>query len=397
MISYQTAYLKTHFKEPFIASVLSSDMDNTDKVVRFVKECEKMNIILKSPNINESKYAFSVTEENQITYGLGAIKGVGFSIIENIISERDQSGFFKNLDDFMKRCGTSKINKRVIEALIKSGAFDCFGETRKSLMDSYPDSIKMADQNSKNIQQGQTDIFGFQDETIKAENSNNHKEWSSLKKLTFERDVLGFYLSGHPINEYKSELKNLISNDINNIKRKFKSNSKNKTTYRIAGVINSIRIRTTSTNDKIAQINLGDDQDNIDVIINNSIVEKNVNRDEIIVLDGYLKFDEYTNRISFRAKSINTIENARRLFATGMKISVINEQDLPNLINTFDDLFSKESTAGNCLIRIDYNKSGITKSMVLGENYKISPTNAIIAELRNLRCVKNLELLYSTS
>ena len=218
-----------------------------------------------------------------------------------------------------------------------------------------------------------------------------------LKKLSFERDVLGFYLSGHPINEYKSELKNLISNDINNIKKKYKSNSKDRTSYRIAGVINSIRRRTTSTNDKIAQINLGDDKDNIDVIVNNSMVEQNVNRDEIIVLDGYLKFDEYTNRISFRAKSINTIEDARTLFATGIKISVINEKDLSNLIDTFDDLFSKESTIGNCLIRIDYVKSGITKSMILGENYKISPTNAIITQLKNLRCVENLELLYSTS
>ena len=397
MISYQTAYLKTHFKEPFIAAVLSSDMDNTDKVVRFVKECERMSIILKSPNINESNYTFSVTVDNQITYGLGAIKGVGFAIIENIILERSRSGIFKNLDDFMRRCGTSKINKRVVEALIKSGAFDCFGETRKSLMDSYPDSIKMADQNSKNIQQGQADIFGFQDETIKTETFKNHEEWNLLKKLSFERDVLGFYLSGHPINEYKSELKNLISNDINNIKKKYKSNSKDRTSYRIAGVINSIRRRTTSTNDKIAQINLGDDKDNIDVVVNNSMVEQNVNRDEIIVLDGYLKFDEYTNRISFRAKSINTIEDARTLFATGIKISVINEKDLSNLIDTFDDLFSKESTIGNCLIRIDYVKSGITKSMILGENYKISPTNAIITQLKNLRCVENLELLYSTS
>ena len=94
---------------------------------------------------------------------------------------------------------------------------------------------------------------------------------------------------------------------------------------------------------------------------------------------------------------VNTIEDARTLFATGIKISVINEKDLSNLIDTFDDLFSKESTIGNCLIRIDYVKSGITKSMILGENYKISPTNAIITQLKNLRCVENLELLYSTS
>ena len=396
MISYHTAYLKTHYKEPFIAAVLSSDMDNTDKVVRFVKECEKMKITLESPNINVSNYSFNITDDNKITYGLGAIKGVGSSIIENIISERKNNGLFKNLDDFLRRCGTTKINKRLIEALIKSGAFDTFGDSRKSLMDCYPDSLKMADQNSKNIQQGQIDIFGFSDEVIEKKEINLVDEWSSNKKLAFERDVLGFYLSGHPIQEFKNELQNLISNDINSVKRNFKSASRDKTSYKIAGVINNIRVRTTSTKDKIAQINLGDDKDNIDVIASNSLMENINNRDEIIVLEGYLKLDEYTNRISFRAKSINTIENARKLFATGIKIRVVNEKDLPELIKTFDTLFSNKDSIGKCLIRIDYMRSGASQSLVLGENYKIVPTNDIISKLKDLDCVDNLELIYTS-
>ena len=396
MISYHTAYLKTHYKEPFIAAVLSSDMDNTDKVVRFVKECEKMGISLEPPNINVSNYSFNVTDDNKITYGLGAIKGVGSSIIENIISERKENGIFKNLDDFLRRCGTSKINKRLIEALVKSGAFDIFGDTRKSLMACYPDSLKMADQNYKNLQQGQIDIFGFSDELIEKKEESQVDEWPSSTKLSFERDVLGFYLSGHPIQEFKDELKNLISNDISSIKRNFKSNSRDKTSYRISGVINNLRVRTTSSKDKIAQINLSDDKDNIDVIASNSLVENIENRDEIIVLEGYLKLDEYTNRISFRAKSINTIENARKLFATGIKISVINESDLPNLIKTFDNLFSNRDINGNCLIRIDYMRSGVTQSLVLGENYKIVPTNDIISQLKGLDCVDSLELLYTS-
>ena len=207
---------------------------------------------------------------------------------------------------------------------------------------------------------------------------------------------MGFYLSGHPIQEFKDELKNLISNDISSIKRNFKSNSRDKTSYRISGVINNIRVRTTSSKDRIAQINLSDDKDNIDVIASNSLVENIENRDEIIVLEGYLKLDEYTNRISFRAKSINTIENARKLFATGIKISVINESDLPNLIKTFDNLFSNRDINGNCLIRIDYMRSGVTQSLVLGENYKIVPTNDIISQLKGLDCVDSLELLYTS-
>ena len=105
LIAYQTAYLKSHFKEPFIAAVLSSDIDNTDKVVRFVKECSYMNITLNPPNINLSNYSFSTTEANEIVYGLGAIKGVGSSIIEIIIEERSKNGNFKSLDNLLKRCG----------------------------------------------------------------------------------------------------------------------------------------------------------------------------------------------------------------------------------------------------------------------------------------------------
>ena len=396
LIAYHTAYLKTHYKEPFIAAVLSSDMDNTDKVVRFVKECEQMNIILNPPNINNSNFTFSVTKNNEIVYGLGAIKGVGSSVIEIIINERKENGNYNTLDDMLRRCGTNKINKRVIEALIKSGAFDSFGESRSSLMLSYPESMKMADQNSKNIQQGQIDIFGFSEEVIEKKDSKKIDEWPEIKKLSYERDVLGFYLTGHPITEFKSELKNIVSNDLKSIKYNYKVKYRDKNLYKIAGVINSIRIRTTSTKDKIAQISLGDDTDNIDVIANNNLINDSINRDDIVIIEGTLRLDEYTNRISFRAKSINSIENARITFATGIKIKVVNEDDLSLLIGNLESLFSNKDKAGKCLVRIDYMSSGVTKSLVLGENYKITPTSDIICELKRLDCVEDLELIYSS-
>jgi len=396
LIAYHTAYLKTHYKEPFIAAVLSSDMDNTDKVVRFVKECEKMNIALSPPNINNSNFTFNVTKNNEIVYGLGAIKGVGSSIIEIIINERKENGNYNSLDDVLRRCGTNKINKRVIEALIKSGTFDSFGESRSSLMFSYPESMKMADQNSKNIRQGQIDIFGFSEEVIETKDSKKIDEWPKIKKLSYERDVLGFYLSGHPITEFESELKNIISNDLKSIKNNYKIKSRDKNLYKIAGVINSIRIRTTSTKDKIAQINLGDNTDNIDVIANNNLINDSISRDEIVIIEGTLRLDEYTNRISFRAKSINSIESARIIFATGVKIKVVNEDDLSLLIGNLESLFSSKDKIGKCLVRIDYMSSGVTKSLVLGENYKIMPTSDIISELKRLDCVEDLELIYSS-
>ena len=135
LIAYQTAYLKSHYKEPFVAAVFYQAIwIILIKVVRFVKECEYMGILLNPPNINLSVTHLLVTENNEIIYGLGAIKGVGNAIIEIIIDERNKNGEFISLENLLTRCGTNKINKRVIEALIKSGSFDTFGETRSSLM-----------------------------------------------------------------------------------------------------------------------------------------------------------------------------------------------------------------------------------------------------------------------
>ncbi|MEL0102030.1 MAG: DNA polymerase III subunit alpha [Gammaproteobacteria bacterium] len=396
LIAYQTAFLKTHYKEPFIAAVLSSDMDNTDKVVRFVKECEYMSINLTPPNINKSNYTFTVTEKNEIVYGLGAIKGVGKAIIDIILNERSLNGSYKSLDDLLKRCGTNKINKRVIEALIKSGSFDTFGDTRSSLMSIYPKSMKMADQNSKNIQHGQIDIFGFTESNEKKKDLEPSFEWPTIKKLSYERDVLGFYLSGHPINEYKNELKNIVSNNLYSIKKNYSKNGPQKNNiYKIAGVINNIRIRTTSTKDKLAQINLGDDTDNIDVIANNNLLDNSINRDEIVIIEGTIRFDEYTNRLSFRAKSIDSLDHARIKYATGLKIKVTNESDLSVLTEKLEVFFKDNKESGKCLVRIDYVSSNIAKSLVLGEKYKILPTNDIITQLENLDCVQDIQLIYS--
>ena len=396
LIAYQTAYLKSHFKEPFIAAVLSSDMDNTDKVVRFVKECEYMSINLIPPNINLSNYIFSVTKNNDVIYGLGAIKGVGKAIIEIIITERNKNGEFSSLDNLLTRCGTNKINKRVIEALIKSGSFDVFGETRSSLISKYPESMKMADQNSKNISQGQIDIFGFSEEGPKNNRLDQIEEWSPIKKLSYERDVLGFYLTGHPITEYENEIKDIVSNNIYSLKNSYKKNFSRGTSYKIAGVINSIKIRTTSSKDKLAQINLGDTTDNIDVIANYSLLNESIKRDDIVIIEGTLRLDDYTNRLNFRAKSINSLEDARIILATGVKFKITKEEDLSVLVEKLETLFSNKEEKGKCAVRIDYMSSGITKSLVLGENYKILPTNDIITELKKLDCVEKVELIYSS-
>ena len=396
LIAYQTAFLKTHYKEAYIAAVLSSDMDNTEKVVRFVRECEYMNITLNPPNINLSDYSFSVTDNNKIIYGLGAIKGIGNAIIDIILDERKRNGDFNSLDNLLKRCGSNKINKRVIEALIKSGSLDTFGETRSSLLSSYPESMKMADQNAKNILQGQKDIFGFSEEYSKVISIEKKEEWPTIKKLSYERDVLGFYLTGHPIKEYKNEIKDIISNDLYSIKNNYQGKSSKGTLFKVAGVINSIRIRTTSTKDKLAQINLGDGTDNLDVIANNSLLNESINRDDIVIIEGTLRIDDYTNRLSFRAKSINTLENARILLATGVKFKVVNEKDLSILIDKLESLFSDGYKTARCIVRIDYMTAGITKSLVLGENYKILPTNDILDELKKLDCVEGLELIYSS-
>ncbi len=208
LVSYQTAWLKSHYPAAFMAAVLSADMDNTDKVVTLIDECRDMKLDVAPPDINHSAYAFTVNGVDGIRYGMGAIKGVGLAAIEGIIAERTEKGAFRDLFDLCRRIDLRKANRRVLEALIRSGAMDALGDNRASLMASLPAALHLAEQDARDATAGQVDLFGLAAPQADAATTDvsahtaHLPEWDEAERLTGEKETLGLYLTGHPIARY---------------------------------------------------------------------------------------------------------------------------------------------------------------------------------------------------
>jgi len=212
VVSYQTAYMKANYSNEFMAALMTSVIDNTSKVAEYILSCRQMNIKILPPDINEGEYAFSVSGDS-IRYGLSAIKSIGRPTIDALVSERDKNGLYKNLKDFIERMN-GEVNKRTIESLIKAGAFDGFGANRRQMMLIYVAIMDNVSREKKNLISGQMSLFDFVDQDSKSEFDIKMPEISEFTKeeiLTFEKEVLGVYLSGHPLDAYEGMWRRHIS------------------------------------------------------------------------------------------------------------------------------------------------------------------------------------------
>ncbi|HLY52304.1 MAG TPA: DNA polymerase III subunit alpha, partial [Steroidobacteraceae bacterium] len=199
LLAYQTAYLKAHHPAEFMAAVLSADMDHTDKVVTLIKECADMGLDVLPPDVNASRYEFSADGERSIRYGLGAVRGVGAGAVEGLIDERSARGPYRSLEDLCRRLDLQKINRRVLEALLRSGSLDGLGENRATLMDRLPAAMQLGDQNTRAHAAGQDDMFGGLGAIERATPGARRAalpEWSESVRLAGERETLGLYLTG---------------------------------------------------------------------------------------------------------------------------------------------------------------------------------------------------------
>ena len=209
LVAYQTAWLKVHHPRHFMAALMTSEMDRTEQVVKFIHEGAQMGITILPPDINESNYSFTVVGQN-IRFGLGAVKGVGQSAIESILEARQKTGRFTSLHQFCEAIDLRACNKKVIEALIKSGSFDSFGLTRRALFDTMEATADSAQRAKEEKERGQSSLFGFGGAQSPAPVQNNRlsaiAEWPEEEKLRYEKETLGFYITGHPLNRYSGEL-----------------------------------------------------------------------------------------------------------------------------------------------------------------------------------------------
>ncbi|MEG2247062.1 MAG: DNA polymerase III subunit alpha, partial [Peptostreptococcaceae bacterium] len=277
VLAYETAYLKAHYPVEFMAALITSVMGNTDKVVEYIRECNSLKIEVLKPDINRSFTKFSVENES-IRFGLAAVKNVGVNVLNNIIEQRRVGGEFKDFSEFCKRLDSKDANKRIIESLIKCGAFDEMGDNRASLLLGYEKLLESISMDRKKNLAGQVSLFdGFaMDDSISDNIQNMHnlpnvKELEEKEKLYLEKEVLGMYVSGHPLSQYKDELKKrtTINNaDLNEIKDDYISYlNLNEKEVTMGGIVVNKTIRTTKRNDLMAIIELEDLYGVIEVIV----------------------------------------------------------------------------------------------------------------------------------
>ncbi len=292
-IAYQTAYLKTHHPVEFMAANLSSE-DNTDKIVKFIKECQDMSIEILPPDINVSERLFKIID-NAVSFGLEAVKGVGASAIESIINIRNQTPF-KSLDDFITRVDSRKVNKKVIESLIKSGAFSSITESRAMAMDRL--EILLSGKRSM------PSLFGQQTFLGESQQKEDIYEWEERDLLRFEKQALGFYITSHPLKKYSMELNeidtvktsSISDSEIHNKNQKQKNDS-----IKVAGIISSIKRKQLKENKgTMAILILEDDEGSIEVIVFPDVYKKAQDiliKDIPIVIKGTLDLTDKGNKI----------------------------------------------------------------------------------------------------
>ena len=303
LVAYQTAWLKTHYPAEFMAAVLSSDMDNTEKVVNFLEEARALKLVVKAPDVNASGYMFYALDAKTVRYGLGAIKGVGRGACEAIYESRQRDGEFKDLLDFCKRVDSSKLNRRVLEALIHAGGMDSLGSNRASLMLQLPEVIRATEQLARERDAGQSSLFGggaVPEIRIELVQVN---DWPLEQKLNGERDTLGHYLSGHPLDPWRSELQNLIGFDLSQCERIWgeKKNHRGDAPMVVAGLVTSVRRR----GENMAIVQIEDGHGQLEVTFFREAFQQFgalATRDRILVIDGGLSEDHFSGGMSLRAK-----------------------------------------------------------------------------------------------
>jgi DNA polymerase-3 subunit alpha len=394
LVSYQTAYLKAHYPAAFMASTMSSDMDNTDKVHNFHVDTLEQNVAVLPPDINSSEYRFAPVDEKTIAYGLGAVKGTGENAISNIVEAR-KSGPFLNLFDFCHRVDNRIVNRRAVEALIRAGAFDSINDHRRQLLETLDDALGSADQKTRSA--NQNSLFGDDVGINMPVAMANVARWSLREQLQNEKTSLGFYLSGHPYQEFAEELANFVKMRLSEVTPP--SAPQNGAGRRagkevlLAGMVAEIRIQQTRRG-RMAIIKLEDGSAQLEVTAFNELYEGSrtwIREGELLVVKGKASFDEYSGSMRVTAEEVFDLASARATSAKRLEItcSINSPVRIPRLTELL-----KPWCGGKCPVVLRYTNLLATVPMRLGEAWQVSLPDILLNDLRTLLGAENVRIVY---
>lgn len=392
LVSYQTLWLKTHFPAQFMAAVMSADMDNTDKIVTLVDECERMGLPLIPPDVNKGLFKFTVDDDLRIVYGIGAIKGVGEGPVESILEAR-KDGPFVDLFDFCARIDLKKLNKRVIEKLICAGALDNLGPHRASMMATLPEAIRAADQHAKAEAIGQHDMFGL----LNSEPEDSKQQfvectpWPDKIWLEGERETLGLYLTGHPINQYLKELKHYTSGRLKDVHPTERGK-----TAKAAGLVVATRVMLTKRGSKMGLLTLDDKSARLEIMLFTEAFEKFnhlLEKDRILICEGEVSYDDFAGGNRMTARNIIDISEARSHFAKALEIDMDGSELTPSALDTFEQALSPWRN-GTVPVVINYTQAQAKGQFRLADAWRVNPTDDLMLSLESLLGPNKVRILF---
>ncbi len=388
-VAYYTAYLKAHYPAAFLAASMSADMNNTDSVHIFHDDCMINDLEVLPPDINQSEFRFKPLNDKQVLYGLGAIKGTGWVAIEMILTSRQSLGPFKDLFDFCLRLDLRKVNRRVIESLIRAGAFDKLEPNRAALLAGVGMAIDAAEQSG--AASGQNNLFGDMPEVM------NHvlphaPAWAENEKLQQEKAALGFYFSGHPYLAYKKELAAFVRNSLATLTPLDQPQL-------LAGVVVATRTRATSRG-KMAFVTIDDASAQIEVVVANELFMNSASllkEDQLLFIEGKVSNDDFTGGLRVNARRLFDVAAARSAYASLLKISCNGQADaqkLRELLAPYCTAKKKSDGAPGCPVQIEYRNAAARCELTLDNRWRVELQDELLAGLRSWLTEENVKILY---
>lgn len=380
LVSYQTAWLKAHYPSAFMAAVLSSDMMHTDKLVGLIEECRLCGLKVIPPDLEVSEFYFKVDDNQAIIYGLGAIKGVGESAVQAILQERAR-GPFLDLFDFCKRVDSRKVNKRVIEALIKSGAMDCFKKERSILMAQLEEAMKQAERSAKDYLLGQQSLFD-ESHVVGAEVSiEEGRSWTTEERLQGEKESLGMYFSGHPLMAVADEL-----SKIGVIKRKSVTAFQKDKKYMLAGLIVSIKTLLTRKGDRMAIVMLDDQHERYEVTIfpePYQLSRELLVKDQLVILETSMSHDPVSGGVRVRAHKVLSLKEVRCKSVKKILLQLKKEKLTEKMLVLLQECFAAQNR-GDCQLEIEYFNESAKAKISLPEKWGVIPSTELLAQIAEI-------------
>ncbi len=399
LLSYQTGWLKSHYPEAFMASVLSTDMDHTDKIVTLIDECHQLGLTVEPPDVNESEHAFNVAGPGRLRYGLGAIKGVGQAAVQAIIHERQIGGRFASLTSLCARLDLQRVNRRTIEALIRAGALDSIGPNRATLLQRLGRALGRAEQSARAAAAGQEDLFGISVTPSPVagleDEGDELPDWSAAERLAGERDTLGLFLTGHPVDEVAADLAALTTTRIGELAADRpvegeRSYGASRRDIVVGGLIVDMRRRGNRVS-----LLLDDRSGRLEVTLFEETYQQCrhlVAKDAIVLAEGSLRFDDFIDDWRLTARRVVDLDQAMAERARRVLLRCENPAgggfvaELKHALEPF--------RGGRCAVTMVYRSPAAAARLQLGEHWRIRPSLELLHRLASLVGPGNVHMDY---